>query len=365
MNEDEDALHDVDLDFKRHESIDDNINVLLSDPSVSPPNHNELMLSHEQESTDPISRGSVSQQPLLSQISSLSVESLRSAIEYVSPLTPQSKLTKFLRIQLFLLILTIGVLAAIFHRDTVHIVKAFLSWIGDHPVSGSFLFILWLSVTIPVGIPASISTIGCGYVFFYHFGLMGLPLAILIVWIGSSGGALISFLLSRYLFRSVVLRFANRNTKFQVIESMMETHGWQVACVIRLSPLVPFAMENYVFGVTRISFIDYLIALIAVLPGCAFYTFIGSTIHELSSDFDEAVKESPLSIVFLVLGLVITVIATVCITLFARRKFRQIQQGMEQRRESAVELTNEIGPDGRIQMNEISDLDPELTLDVR
>ena len=77
MTEHDESLQSIDLDFKRH---DDNNNVLVSDPSPSPSDLKVPMISPEQES-----QHQIPEEPLLSQISNLSVDSIRSAIEYISP----------------------------------------------------------------------------------------------------------------------------------------------------------------------------------------------------------------------------------------------------------------------------------------
>ena len=45
---------------------------------------------------------------------------------------------------------------------------------------------------------------------------------------------------------------------------------------MRLSPIVPFNLQNYALGVTAISFLQYLTAtLIGIAPGIAIYVYFG------------------------------------------------------------------------------------------
>ena len=58
-------------------------------------------------------------------------------------------------------------------------------------------------------IPGSLLTLGAGFVFSNAFGLgVGVLLGVTAVFFGASAGALISFLLGRYLFRDWAIRFA-------------------------------------------------------------------------------------------------------------------------------------------------------------
>ena len=52
--------------------------------------------------------------------------------------------------------------------------------------------------------------------------------------------------------------------------------GWQVVVLMRLSPVVPFNLQNYALGVTAIPFLQYLTAtLIGIVPGLAIYVYFG------------------------------------------------------------------------------------------
>eukprot|EP01083_Nonionella_stella_P076230 207624_1 len=86
------------------------------------------------------------------------------------------------------------------------------------------------------------------------------------------------------------------------------------------SPILPFVLANYLFGVTSISLTHYVIAFVVELQGAFFQAFIGSGFDHLSnlSDAKHAMDQSPLSIVFLVVGIVATILAGIGFTIFGK-----------------------------------------------
>ena len=276
--------------------------------------------------------------------------SMQSAFSYIAPLTRESKVIKFLRIQLIIVVISVAIIASIYWHHTFLFAKSILQWIGMHFVVGSFIFILLFVVLTTFAIPASLIAIGCGFVYCHHFGISGLIIACLIVWIGCSLGAILTFFMSRYLFRNCILRFAQNNTKFNVIEAVVQRHGLKVAVVIRLSPIFPFVMTNYIFGVTSIRTTHYILGLIGILPGCAFYPFIGSTISHLSdiSRADSKVSKSPTGLAILIIGSVMTVIGMAAFTFAARRQFQRFERELAEQR-MAVEMEEEVLQDATEQ----------------
>ena len=52
--------------------------------------------------------------------------------------------------------------------------------------------------------------------------------------------------------------------------------------LIRLCPVIPFNMLNYLMGITDIKFKDYLIGSVGMIPGTIVYVFIGTTLSSIA-----------------------------------------------------------------------------------
>lgn len=94
---------------------------------------------------------------------------------------------------------------------------------------------------------------------------------------GSTVGASIAFLISRYLGREW-MEGKLRHQKWRQLETMVEEHGWKAVAFTRLIPLFPFNLLNYAFGLTRVKFVHYAVAsFFCMLPACiAFIVFSSS-----------------------------------------------------------------------------------------
>jgi uncharacterized membrane protein YdjX (TVP38/TMEM64 family) len=90
-------------------------------------------------------------------------------------------------------------------------------------------------------------------------------------------GATAAFLVGRYLARDWVARKIEKNPKFRAIDKAVAEEGWKIVLLTRLSPIFPFNLLNYAFGLTRIRLREYVLASwIGTMPGTILYVYIGS-----------------------------------------------------------------------------------------
>eukprot|EP01084_Bolivina_argentea_P086889 157004_1 len=257
-----------------------------------------------------------------------SPRTIDSVISFIAPLTPKSKVPKLLRIQFIVIIISIAIIAAIYWNTTVSFLQITLKWITDHLFIGSIVLLLLLIIASITGIPSSIIAIGCGFIYYQQLRLPGVLLAILIVWIGCCLGAIISFFMSRYLFRDCILRFAQNNTKFTVIEAIINQHGIKIAMLMRLTPVIPFFLENYVMGVTSIKPMHYIISLVAIFPGSIIWPIVGSTVSRLTdiAKVESSISKSPQILIILSISAVIAIIIVITFMIKVRKQFQILEQ---------------------------------------
>jgi hypothetical protein len=98
--------------------------------------------------------------------------------------------------------------------------KDFLKWVQSHPAMGLGAIMLVIAgavvTMIPIGTPL---VLGCGYIYrgVYGWG-MGLFVATVVAMTGSALGALICFLLGRYLMRERVQKWVRKYPLFDAID---------------------------------------------------------------------------------------------------------------------------------------------------
>lgn len=147
-------------------------------------------------------------------------------------------------------------------------------------------------------------------------------------------GAVFAFLISRHVLRGCVLKVAEKSTKFDTLERMIQRDGVKCALLIRSMPL-PLEVQNYVLGVTSISPISFFFSLIAMVPGCIFYVIIGSMFGHISntSSMQHALRTSPV----LICSGVISLVLMVGFSCVAATKFSEMEQDIEE-----IEVIEEI-----------------------
>jgi uncharacterized membrane protein YdjX (TVP38/TMEM64 family) len=188
-----------------------------------------------------------------------------------------------------------------------------LEWVNGLGALGAIAFIaLYLFATVAF-FPGSILTLGAGVVF-------GLGLGSLYVFIGATLGATAAFLVGRYLARGWVSQKIAGNRKFRAIDEAVGREGFKIVLLTRLSPVFPFNLLNYAYGVTGVSLKDYVLASIGMIPGTIMYVYIGSLAGSIATLGTGAQPTNPgVQWAIRIIGFIATVAVTVYVTRVARK----------------------------------------------
>jgi uncharacterized membrane protein YdjX (TVP38/TMEM64 family) len=190
-------------------------------------------------------------------------------------------------------------------------IKEFLDWVRGLGAWGLLaLALFWIPAAILL-VPGTIITLAGG-------ALFGVVEATVAISLGSTAGACAAFLVGRGVARPWVERQIAGNVRFQAVDRAIAAQGFKIVLLLRLSPVFPYNLLNYVLALTRVSFRDYALASwIGMLPGTVMYVYIGSTIGELAALFTR--QRTVAELVFFFAGLALTVVVTVYVTRLARR----------------------------------------------
>lgn len=190
-----------------------------------------------------------------------------------------------------------------------------LTWIHELGPWGPILFILLYIVACVFFLPGSILTLGAGFLF-------GIVKGSIIVSIASTLGATAAFLVGRYLARGWIEKKIEKNEKFKVIDEAVAKEGWKIVGLTRLSPVFPFTLLNYAYGLTRVSLRDYVLASwIGMMPGTVLYVYIGSLAGNLTA-IGAGTSNGVVGTAqwgFRIVGLLATIAVTVYITRISKR----------------------------------------------
>ena len=147
-------------------------------------------------------------------------------------------------------------------------IEGFQSWLRGLGAAGVVVCILILFFVTFLPVPDWPLPIAAGYV----YGFWAMPMVY-----GSVGlASILAFLAARHLARDRIRSLLRRSPKYAAFDKAVANEGWQTVVLLRLSPIIPFNLQNYALGVTAISFAEYTAATLAgIIPGIAIYVYFG------------------------------------------------------------------------------------------
>jgi uncharacterized membrane protein YdjX (TVP38/TMEM64 family) len=205
--------------------------------------------------------------------------------------------------------IAVAIVLAVKYLHVQDLLKEALDWIGKLGPWGPVIFIAIYVVATVFFIPGSVLTLGAGAVF-------GVALGSVCVSISATLGATAAFLVGRYLARDAIARKIEKNEKFAAIDRAVASEGWKIVFLTRLSPVFPFTLLNYAFGLTRVRLSHYVLASwIGMMPGTVMYVYLGSLVNVGAGHRQRTTGEWVLYGV----GLLATIVVTVFVTRLAKK----------------------------------------------
>jgi uncharacterized membrane protein YdjX (TVP38/TMEM64 family) len=121
------------------------------------------------------------------------------------------------------------------------------------------------------------------------FGLEALAVVVPCSALGSS----LAFFLARMLFRGRVAEFVYGNRGLSRVASAVDAAGWQVVAIMRLGVPIPSAFQNYLFAVTKIGSIPFILCtFLFSIPQMALFVYLGTSSRAaLSMDNNPAIDQ--------------------------------------------------------------------------
>jgi len=220
-----------------------------------------------------------------------------------------------------LLAILIAVFLAMKFLPVAEWLRNFNAWVGQMGAVGILVFIGVYAAAAVLLAPGAILTIGAGFAF-------GLWKGFLAVSAGSTLGASLAFLVARFIARDKIEIIAQRNDKFRKIDNAIGTQGAKLIFLLRLSPVIPFNLSNYFYGLTGVRFWPYVLASwIGMMPGTFLYVYIGTAGRAaVSATADgEAMRHGWQYWILMSVGLAATTIVTISVTKIARGALRKAE----------------------------------------
>jgi len=191
---------------------------------------------------------------------------------------------------------------------------AALTWAAAHRAPSALVFIaLYVLATVCL-VPGLILTLAGGAM----FGLAG---GVALVSAASVLGASAAFFIGRTFAREWTQQRIAAWPRFRALDGALGERGFWIVLLTRLSPLLPFNLLNYAYGVTAVRPRDYIAASwLGMLPATVLYVYAGSAAANLAQALSGRVRTGTTGTVLLVVGLAATVAVTALVTRLARRQ---------------------------------------------
>ena len=191
-----------------------------------------------------------------------------------------------------------------------------LTWVESLGSIAPIAFIVLYNVATVLLIPGSLLTLGSGVLF-------GLVWGSVYVFFAATLGATLAFWLGRTVARDWVSKKISAYPKFAAIDKAVAKEGFKIVFLTRLSPLFPFNILNYAFGITQVSLKDYVLGSVGMIPGTILYVYIGSLIGSVAQIGMKGATLDPqtqkLQWIAKIIGFIATIAVTVYITRIAKK----------------------------------------------
>ena len=133
---------------------------------------------------------------------------------------------------------------------------------------GVIVFVLLYTAAVVVFAPATPFTIAAGA----FYGYWGVPVSLA----GALAGAVLSFLIARGSLRERWSYLCRQQRLSHSLDAAVATLGWRAVLLVRLSPLIPFSLQNYLFGMTGVSISAFVVAgLLGMIPATIVKALVG------------------------------------------------------------------------------------------
>jgi len=113
--------------------------------------------------------------------------------------------------------------------------------------------------------------------------LFGVGQGTAVVLLSATIAATVAFFIGKTLLRTWVEEMLQDQPQFAKIDKAVGREGFKLLLLVRLSPIFPFALSNYLYGASSIDFVSYFWGtLFGFAPGTLAYVYTGMIGKELT-----------------------------------------------------------------------------------
>jgi uncharacterized membrane protein YdjX (TVP38/TMEM64 family) len=170
---------------------------------------------------------------------------------------------------LLISILVLGLIALNWYFPFKDYLQAAVEWSQAQGQWGAIFFFLLFVICVVFFIPIAGLIMMAGTIYGFWQGY-------LLVASAGMASIILTYGLGKRLWRDRVELLRHRNPRFEAIFEAITKHGAILVFLIRLNPLLPYSLLNYLFTIPKLDFRRYLLSsLLGMTPDILLYLYIG------------------------------------------------------------------------------------------
>lgn len=218
----------------------------------------------------------------------------------------------------------VGLFMAVHTLPLQHTMDRVTAWVESLGYVGMVAYTLLYILSAVLLMPGWPLTVAAGVAFGFVYGTI-------LATVASTLGAAAAMLIARYVARDTVARLAHQYPRFGALDRAVQHGGWRIVALMRLSPITPYNLQNYFYGLTSIRFWPCtLVSAVAMIPGTAMLVyagFLGFESLQLAAQHDATARLG--SIATLSLGLIALLALTIYLTRLSQRALREQDKALD------------------------------------
>ena len=150
-------------------------------------------------------------------------------------------------------------------------------WNKENPIAGAVLYLLACVICAVLFLPGSLIAMSGGY-------LYGMPSGLGLAALGGALGSIAAFMNGRLFGRGWAVARLEGHPRLQALDKALNEQSFIIVMLTRLSLVIPYSVLNYLYSVTGVKKVPYMLAsAIGLIPMMGLWAYVGT----LAKNFDD------------------------------------------------------------------------------
>ena len=138
-------------------------------------------------------------------------------------------------------------------------------------------------------------------------------------WLGMWLGSIFGMLFARHMFRKTAVKMAKKYKVISAFDMAMDTDGMMFLIIMRICPLIPFAIQNYIIGATSMKMKHFWITGLFMVPWTVMMVFYGTTLSNIHDAVNGNYETGPVGLAAMIVGSVMAILASIFLSIVVKR----------------------------------------------